>query len=76
MQDTPQHVADLQYQIFLSKTPDERFALGIAYIEHHWNLMRAGIKTLNPDFSEEQITTEIIKRMKQQDQSLNWLDLQ
>jgi len=66
----------LQYKIYLSKTPDERFALGIAYIEHHWKLMRAGIKSLNPDYNEEQITKEIIRRMKQQAPTLNWLDLQ
>lgn len=75
MQDTPQYVTDLQYRIFLSKTPEERFALGIAYIEHHWKLMRAGIKSLHPDFSEEEITKEIIRRMKQQDSTLDWLSL-
>jgi len=75
MQDTPQHVADLQYRIFLTKTPDERFAMGIAYIEHHWKLMRAGIQSLHPQYTETQITQEVIKRMKQQDSSLNWLNV-
>ncbi|HRK28138.1 MAG TPA: hypothetical protein PK239_12730 [Chitinophagales bacterium] len=75
MKDTPQHITDLQYQIYMSKTPEERFALGIAFIEFHGKLIRAGIKAQYPDYTEEQITKEFIKRIKQQDRSLDWLEL-
>jgi hypothetical protein len=66
--------AEFQYDLIMSKTPSERFGIGLEMMESGKELMIAGIKAQNPDIKESEIVKEIIKRHYKNDKFLYWLE--
>jgi hypothetical protein len=75
MNDTTPEMHQFQYDLIMSKTPTERFEMGLEMMESGRELMVAGIKAQNPDIKESEIVKEIIKRQYKNDKSLFWLQL-
>jgi len=65
---------EFQRQLIMSKTPEERFLMGIEMTEMGRQLMLAGIKYEKPGLTDEQYKIELLKRMIQYDNSLLWLE--
>ena len=50
MKDTPKHIEDLQWKIWLSKTPEERLLQFIVNNDAMWNALKIAKQKLNlPD---------------------------
>ncbi len=73
MRDTSQDMQDYQYKLIMSKTPQERFRLGLEMMEAGRELMLAGIRNAQPGLSEEEYRIELLKRLIRFDKSLHWL---
>ena len=59
---TPEHVGDAehrQYEIFRAMTPGQRWEQFLSLRATAWKLKRAGIKSLYPDLSEEEIEIKV-----------------
>jgi len=74
MKDTSPDIQQRFSEIFRNKSPEERFLMGLEMIESGRELMIAGIKWQHPSFSEQEINQEILRRFRQVDPSLSWLD--
>lgn len=74
MNDTTPEMHKFQYDLIMSKTPEERLIMCFEMMEAGRLLMIAGIKAQNPDLSDDEIRIEILKRMRLHDDSLSWLD--
>jgi hypothetical protein len=72
--DTTEEMQEFQRQLIMSKTPEERFLMGIEMTEMGRQLMLAGIKNEKPGLTDEQYKIELLKRMIQHDNSLSWLE--
>ena len=72
--DTTEEMQDFQRQLIMSKTPEERFLMGIEMTEMGRQIMLAGIKNQKPGLTDEQYKIELLKRMIQHDNSLSWLE--
>ena len=59
MTDTPANIKNKQIEIFLSKSPKERAALGMEMVEFGYNILKHRIKTEHPEHSESEIVYEI-----------------
>jgi hypothetical protein len=73
MNDTTPEMHKFQYDLIMSKTPSERFVLGLEMVESGRELMIAGIKAQKPDIKENEIVLELLKRQFLYDKSLFWL---
>jgi len=73
MNDTTPEMHKIQYDLIMSKTPSERFVLGLEMVESGRELMIAGIKAQNPYIKENEIVLELLKRHFLHDKSLYWL---
>jgi hypothetical protein len=72
--DTPSEIKEIQRQIWMSKTPAERFRIAAA---HSDDMRRARINTLkiqHPELTHEQIILLILKNMRAEDETIAWLD--
>jgi hypothetical protein len=73
MNDTTPEMHQYQYDLIMSKTPSERFEMGLEMMESGRELMIAGIKAQNHDIKDSEIVKELIKRQFKYDKSLYWL---
>ncbi len=73
MNDTTPEMQKFQYDLIMSKTPEERFIMGLEMMESGRNLMISGIKFQNPEIEGSDIITELIKRQIRYDKTLEWL---
>jgi hypothetical protein len=73
MNDTTPEMHKFQYDLIMSKTPSERFILGLEMVESGRELMIAGIKAQKPDIKENEIAFELLKRQFLYDKSIFWL---
>ncbi len=73
MNDTTKEMHKFQYDLIMSKTPSERFIMGLEMVESGREFMIAGIKAQKPDIEENEINLELLKRQFINDKSLFWL---
>ncbi|MBP7463779.1 MAG: hypothetical protein KA793_05530 [Bacteroidales bacterium] len=71
--DTDRKMYDYHYSLIMSKTPEERFIMGLDMAEAGRELMLAGIRNDKPGLSEKEYRVELLKRMILFDESLHWL---
>lgn len=62
MNDTTKEMHDKQMEIILSKTPEERFKIGIEMSEAVYRVVKNSIKKENPNLSEREVVAELFKR--------------
>lgn len=62
MKDTYEEMKTKQLEFLLSKTPQERFLIGIRMIEDGINIVRQSIINNNPDISEQELKKLVFKR--------------
>ncbi|MFH1160740.1 MAG: hypothetical protein V1733_07315 [bacterium] len=74
MNDTAPEIQKKFSELFRCKSPEERFLLGLEMIESGREFMIAGIKMEHPDYSDDEITRELLRRFRRYDPSLSWLD--
>lgn len=74
MNDTTDEMRQYQYNLIMSKTPEERFTMGLEMMEAGRELMIAGIKFQNPGMTDEEIKLEFLRRQIKYDKSLLWLN--
>jgi len=63
MLDTPDHIAKRQFEILVSKTPDERFSILNQFIDFGRKLVENNIKHNNPEISELDLKIAVFKRI-------------
>lgn len=73
MHDTNKEMQAYQYKLVMSKTPEERFRLGLEMTEAGREMMLMGLKNSKPGLSEEEYRIELLKRLMLYDTSLHWL---
>lgn len=73
MYDTSPEMREYQKRLIMSKTPEERFIMGIRMSETGRELMLAGIKHAKPGLSDEEYKIELLRRMILYDKTLEWL---
>jgi hypothetical protein len=73
MNDTTPEMHKFQYDLIMSKTPSERFIMGLEMVESGREFMIAGIKAQKPEIKENEIILELLKRQFKNDKSLFWL---
>ena len=73
MHDTHTEMQAFQYELIMSKTPEERFLMGLEMTDAGRELMLVGIRNNKPGLSEEAYRIELLKRMMVYDESLHWL---
>jgi hypothetical protein len=74
MHDTSREMQEYQLRLIMSKTPEERFLMGLEMMEAGRDLMLAGIKHAKPGLSDEEYRIELLRRMILYDESLKWLE--
>lgn len=74
MGDTSKAMQDYYNELVMSKTPEERFRMGLEMTESGRELMLAGIRHEKPGLSESAYRNELLKRMMRHDESLWWLE--
>lgn len=67
MEDTPTHIHQKQLEIILSKTMQERLAMGLQMMEDTRLIVMRGIRQQNPGISETEVKIEFIKRYYKDD---------
>ena len=72
--DTDPLIYKVYYEMIMSKSPEERFKMGLEMADDGWKLMIAGIKDLYPGIDEKHINIEILKRLRISDPGLSWLE--
>ena len=75
MQDTTDEMLNKQREIIFSKTPAERFMMGIEMCEDVRKIVKSSIKNKNPDISKLDLKIEVFKRYYTNDFSQKELDL-
>ena len=73
MRDTSPEMQEYQYNLIMSKTPEERFRMGLEMMEAGRDLMLIGIHNEKPGLSEKAYRIELLKRLIRYDESLAWL---
>lgn len=61
MQDTPPHIEKKQLEIWLSKTTEQRFAIGFAQIEAGYNATLNRLRKNHPEKTERELIAELAK---------------
>jgi len=74
MHDTSSEMQEYQHRLIMSKTPEERFMMGIEMSEAGRELMLAGIRNAKPGLSEEEYRIELLRKMILYDNTLAWLE--
>lgn len=74
MHDTSPEMQEYQHRLIMSKTPEERFMMGIEMTEAGRELMLAGIKHAKPGLSDEEYKIELLRKMILYDNTLAWLE--
>ncbi len=74
MHDTSSEMQEHQHRLIMSKTPEERFIMGIEMSEAGRELMIAGIKYAKPGLSDEEYRIELLRKMILYDKTLEWLE--
>lgn len=74
MQDTHPDFEQMQYKMIMSRTPQERFMMGMEMIESARKLVEYGIRHKNPAISEIELKVEIFKRFYADDFSQEELE--
>ena len=74
MHDTSSEMQEYQHRLIMSKTPEERFIMGIEMTEVGRELMLAGIRNAKPGLSEEEYKIELLRKMILHDKTLEWLE--
>jgi hypothetical protein len=74
MNDTPDHVRKIQYDIILSKTPEERFLMGIEMMEDVRRMVEGSIREQNSGISDIDLKIAVFKRYYSKDFSPARLD--
>jgi hypothetical protein len=74
MYDTSPEMQEYQYRLIMSKSPEERFIMGLEMAEAGRELMLAGIRQAKPGLSEDEYKIELLRRMILHDKSLKWLE--
>jgi hypothetical protein len=74
MNDTLIEIEKKYKEIIMSVSNDARFKMGLEMTELGRQLMIAGIKAEILGIKEKQLNIEILKRIRQYDESLYWLD--
>lgn len=62
MRDTPNEILKKQREILISKTPQERFKIGLDLIDFGRDTIRQSILFENPDISERELKRRVFKR--------------
>ena len=62
MQDTPEHIIQKQRDIIHSKSPDERFMIGVDAINFSRMMVESSIKQSNPNISAVDLKVETFRR--------------
>jgi hypothetical protein len=62
MQDTPEHIIQKQREIIHSKSPDERFMIGVEMTNFGRRIVESSIRQSNPHISETDLKVETFKR--------------
>lgn len=75
MKDTTDEMLNKQREIIFSKTPQERFMMGIEMNEDVRKIVESSIKNKNPDISKLDLKIEVFKRYYTNDFSQKELDL-
>jgi len=74
MNDTPEHVRKIQYDIIMSKTPEERFMMGIGMMDDVRRMVEGSIREQNPGISEIDLKVAVFKRYYSKDFSAGELN--
>lgn len=75
MKDTTDEMLNKQREVIFSKTPQERFMMGIEMNEDVRKIVESSIKNKNPDISRLDLKIEVFKRYYTNDYSQKELDL-
>ena len=67
MNDTPEHIRKIQYDIIMSKTPEERFLMGIEMMEDVRRMVEGSIREQNPGISDIDLRIAVFKRYYSKD---------
>jgi len=62
MRDTPDHIIQMQRDILHSKTPAQRFEIGLDLINLSRLMVESSIKNEKPQISESDLKIEVFKR--------------
>lgn len=60
--DTPEHIHKKQLEVIFSKSPEERFLMGLQMTEGVRQIVINSIKIANPSMSESDLKIEFIRR--------------
>ena len=74
MNDTPEHIRKIQYDIIMVKTPEERFLMGIKMMEDVRRMVEGSIWEKNPGISEIDLKIAVFKRYYSKDFSAEELN--
>lgn len=74
MQDTSPEIMLIQHNIWMKKTEEERFRMGIEMIEEGRKLVESSIKNENPGISPTELKREVFKRFYENDFSAEELN--
>ena len=74
MHDTSSEMQEYQHRLIMSKTPEERFMMGMEMSEAGRELMLAGIRNAKPGLSDEEYRIELLRKMILYDNTLAWLE--
>ncbi|MBL7891560.1 MAG: hypothetical protein JNL63_02930 [Bacteroidia bacterium] len=74
MQDTSPEILLIQHNIWMKKTEEERFRLGIEMIEDGRKLVECSIKNENPDITPTELKRAVFKRFYENDFSVEELN--
>ncbi|HEY4654854.1 MAG TPA: hypothetical protein VIH22_10085 [Cyclobacteriaceae bacterium] len=69
MNDTPDHIHKKQLEIILSKTPGQRFLMGLQMMEDVRQLVLSGIRKERPGISDKELKIAFISRYYKNDLS-------
>ncbi|MCY7349316.1 MAG: hypothetical protein LH606_01435 [Cytophagaceae bacterium] len=76
MKDTPPHLEELQYQLAMQRSGEERFRLGLKMAEDGWKLMIAGVRARNPEATETELRKAILRHLQTFDEAYGFIELE
>lgn len=62
MKDTSEEIRQKQFQIIQSKTPQERFKIGLDMIDFGFETVKQSIITKNPEINEKELKRQVFLR--------------
>lgn len=76
MNDTPPHLEELQYQLAMQRSGEERFRLGLKMADDGWKLMIAGIRARNPNATEAELRKALLAHLQTFDEAYRFIELE